>query len=85
MLDLDEVDQHPHNASRNSFVRKDNDVMPIPAPKLSITPGISRVNEPIATYGQHNSEALESIGYSQNEINELIKNGIIFAELKNKY
>lgn len=81
-MDLDEVDQHPHNASRNSYVRKNNVVMPVPAPKLSSTPGASSKCKSIPVCGQHNNETLMSIGYSQDEICNFMKNKIIFEELK---
>lgn len=84
MLELNEVDQHPHNASRNTFIRKDNVVLPVPAPKLSVTPGISRINQQTPLFGQHTSKILESIGYSHAQITELLKNEIIFEESKSK-
>lgn len=81
-MDLDEVDRHPHNACRNSYVRKNDVVMPVPAPKLSATPGASSMCKPIAVRGQHNNEILKSLGYLQDEIDGLIKNKIIFEEPK---
>ncbi|XP_025424295.1 alpha-methylacyl-CoA racemase isoform X2 [Sipha flava] len=84
VLELDEVDQYSHSLGRNSFIRKDNIVLPVPAPKLSVTPGILRKNQPIPTYGQHTSEILESIGYSHAEIIELLKNETVFEEPKSK-
>lgn len=84
VLELDEVDQHPHNASRNSFMRKDNVVVPIPAPKLSATPGVSSLNKPIAVCGQNTREILESIGYTQMEITKLFQNKTIFEDSKSR-
>lgn len=84
MLELDEVDKHSHNFSRNSFIRKDNIVLPVPVPKLSVTPGISKKNQPIPTRGQHTSKILKNIGYSQAQITELLKNEIVFEESKSK-
>ncbi|XP_026815067.1 alpha-methylacyl-CoA racemase isoform X2 [Rhopalosiphum maidis] len=84
VLELDEVDQHPHNASRNSFIRKDNKVLPVPAPKLSATPGVSSSTKPIAVYGQNTREILESMGYTQKEINKLFQNKIIFEDSKSR-
>lgn len=82
MLALNEVDQHPHNATRNSYIRKDNIVVPVPAPKLSVSPGISSSNKPIAVCGQNTREILENIGYTQIEINKLFKNKTIFEDPK---
>lgn len=84
MLDLNEVDQHPHNASRNSFIKKDGIVLPVPAPKLSITPGVLNKNNPFPLYGHNTTEVLQSIGYSQNEINELMLKKVVFEEVKTK-
>lgn len=39
VLELDEVEQHPHNAARQSFVEVGGVVQPGPAPRLSRTPG----------------------------------------------
>lgn len=82
VLQLDEIEKHPHNASRNSFIKKNNCVVPRPAPKLSVTPGVSCATKPVATCGQHTSEILKGIGYSQNEIDTLLKNKTIFEDLK---
>lgn len=84
MLDLDEVDQHPHNSSRKSFIRKENIVIPVPAPQLSATPGVSSKNKQLAVCGHHSSEILKSIGYSQTEINKFLDDKIVFEELKSK-
>jgi len=84
VLELDEVDQHPHNASRNSFIRKDNTVLPVPAPKLSATPGVSSSTKPIAVCGQNTREILESMGYNQKEINKLFQNKTIFEDSKSR-
>ncbi|XP_060869387.1 alpha-methylacyl-CoA racemase [Metopolophium dirhodum] len=84
VLELDEVDHHPHNASRNSYIRKDNIVMPVPAPKLSVTPGVSSSNKPTVVCGQNTREILESIGYTQIEINKLFENKTIFQDSKSR-
>lgn len=84
MLELDEVDQHPHNASRNSFIRKDNLMHPVPAPKLSVTPGASCTNKPKLLCGQQTSEILKSIGYSQTEIDKFMANKVIYEESKSR-
>lgn len=56
----------------------------MPAPKLSATPGVLCVDKPVAVYGQNTSEILRSVGYSQIEINRLLKNKIIFEQSKSK-
>lgn len=84
VLHLDEINKHPHNVSRNSFIQKDDIVVPRPAPKLSATPGISCATKPIALNGQHTSEILESIGYLQNEIETLLETKVVYEKLKSK-
>lgn len=59
-------------------------MLPQPAPKLNATPGVSSFNKPYAVCGEHNVEILTSLGYSPNEINELLKNETIFEESKSK-
>jgi len=56
----------------------------MPAPKLSVTPGVSNMDKPAATCGQHTSEILKSVGYSQIEIDRLLKNKIVFEEFKSR-
>lgn len=65
-------------------MRKNNVVVPGPAPKLSVTPGVSCATKPVAVCGQHTSEILKSIGYSQSEIAKLLENETIFEEPKSK-
>lgn len=84
VLHLDEVNKYPHNVSRNSFIQKDNVVVPKPAPKLSATPGISCTTKPIPLRGQHTSEILKSIGYSPNEIKSLLETKVVYEEPKSK-
>lgn len=57
-------------------------MFPETAPKLSRTPGVSTVNKPCADIGEHNYEILKSLGYSLNEIDELLQNNTIFNEPK---
>jgi len=84
VLELDEIDQHPHHACRKSYLRKDKIVLPVPAPRLSITPGVSSSNKPLAVHGQNTKEILESIGYTQIEINKLFENKTIFQYSKSR-
>ncbi|XP_050422324.1 alpha-methylacyl-CoA racemase [Adelges cooleyi] len=84
VLNFKEVAQHPHNKSRNSFIEKNNIVIPKPAPKLNETPGISSAHNSIVSCGQHTSEILMSIGYSVDKIKELKINKIVYQDPKSK-
>lgn len=76
----DEVLQDPHHTARKMFVDVEHPTegivrqigMPI---KLSETPG--QVILPPPKFGEHTEEVLKSIGYSQEEITALQKEGVI--------
>ncbi|CAH0389078.1 unnamed protein product [Bemisia tabaci] len=76
VLSLEEVADHPHNKSRNSFSRLNNLVIPNPAPKLSRTPGassaLSQNSKKIRT-----EDFIKSLGISEEEISRLISDGVI--------
>lgn len=59
-------------------------MLPVPAPKLSATPGVLNINNSITSSGQHTTDILLSIGYSQTEINKLLANNVVFEEIKTK-
>jgi len=65
-------------------MRKNNIVVPVPAPKLSVTPGVSSSNKPIAVCGQNTREILASIGYTEIEINKLFEDMTIFQDSKSR-
>ncbi|MHC0054627.1 CaiB/BaiF CoA transferase family protein [Actibacterium sp. D379-3] len=48
VLDLLEAAEHPHNAARETFVRRDGFVHPSPAPRFSETPGAIRAGRTLA-------------------------------------
>ena len=66
VLDLDEVEHHPHNKERDIIINIDGVPQPAPAPKLSRTPG--RATEAKGPRGANTEEILTGLGYSGEEI-----------------
>lgn len=75
VLDLDEAPGHPHNRSRNTFIKVDGVVQPAPAPRFS------RSAAPIPTAatpaGLHTEEVLADWGFTDAEIADLNATGAI--------
>ena len=75
ILSLDEVQDHPHNAARNSFLEIDGILQPAPAPRFSRTdagtPHGSR------TPGEDSRQVLQGAGYSDTEIEDLLSSGAV--------
>lgn len=77
VLELDEAARHPHNRERNAFVQVGSDQrVPAPAPRLSDTPGEVR-GEVEMTSGQHSREVLQELGYSAEDIDQLLQEGVV--------
>ena len=76
VLTVDEAVIHPHNKDRETFVLNEGLYEPTPAPKLSRTPGNCE-RTPSISIGQHTKEILLEVGYSQAEIQELLKDGVV--------
>jgi len=66
VLELDEVEHHPHNKEREIIINIDDVPQPAPAPKLSRTPG--RATEAKGPRGANTEEVLTDLGYSEREI-----------------
>ncbi len=75
VLELDEVDQHPHNRERGLLINLDGALQPLPAPRLSRTPG--RAQKSGKPRGSETREILKKLGYSTEEIEALSKNDIV--------
>jgi alpha-methylacyl-CoA racemase len=69
ILDMDEVDSHPHNKERTLLVEVDGVSQPAPAPRLSRTPG--SVQKPGTPRGSETREILEQVGYKDKQIEAL--------------
>jgi alpha-methylacyl-CoA racemase len=75
VLDLDEVDRHPHNRERRLIIDIDGVPQPAPAPRLSRTPGeATRAGNP---RGSDMREILTELGCPEEEIKELLDAGIV--------
>ena len=71
VLDLGEAPVHPHNIARRTFIDLDGVFQPGPAPRYSAT-SLDRP-EPPRREGQDGEAILTDLGYSSNEISELLK------------
>ena len=80
VLSLSEATKHPHNMANDVFLQNsDGTHEPAPAPKLARTPGKPKdTRQP--RVGEHTRKALHECGYSQDEIDELERNGVIYCE-----
>jgi CoA:oxalate CoA-transferase len=80
VYDLDEVIKDPHLKERDMFIELEHPIggkmnlvnFPI---KFSETPGLVKSTAP--SLGQHNKEILSSIGYNEEQLIELYKEGVI--------
>jgi alpha-methylacyl-CoA racemase len=75
VLDLNEVDQHPHNRERQMIIDIDGVPQPAPAPRLSRTPG--KVIQAGRLRGSDMREILMELEYPEEEIKELLETGIV--------
>lgn len=75
VLELDEVAAHPHNKDRGLLRDLDGVPQPVPAPRLSRSPG--RIDRPGLPRGSETREILEELAYPNEEIRVLYKEGIV--------
>jgi len=75
VLDLDEVERHPHNAARRTFVDVNGEVQPAPAPRFSATP--ASIDRPPPQAGEHTDEILGQSGLASAEVQRLRSVGAI--------
>lgn len=75
ILELDEVDKHPHNRERELIINVNGVPQPAPAPRLSRTPAV------MAKEGfecrSRTMDILTSLGYSPDKIGTLTERGIV--------
>lgn len=75
VIGLDEVEEHPHTAARGLITRIDGVSQPVPAPRLSATPGrAERAGRP---RGSESREVLTDLGMTPERIEALFKKGVV--------
>jgi alpha-methylacyl-CoA racemase len=75
VLGVDEVEDDPHLAAREAFVRHNGILQPAPAPRFSRTPTALSLPPPLP--GEHTAEALEDWGFDAAQIAELQQRGAV--------
>lgn len=77
ILEPQEAPQHLHNIANKTFLKNEKgEYEPGPAPRLSRTPGIDQIHlEPVI--GQHTVSIMKNTGYNDDEIERLLKAGVI--------
>ncbi len=75
VLELNEVEHHPHNKERGLILTIDDVPQPAPAPRLSRTPG--RAEPARGRRGANTAEILSELGYSKEDVKSLFKNEVV--------
>jgi alpha-methylacyl-CoA racemase len=79
VLDWDKAYQNEHNQQRKNFAfigASKEKVVPMPAPRFSSSK-LPPIDRPSPSSGQHSLEILREIGYSVEQIEQLIKTNIV--------
>lgn len=86
VLNLKEASEHPHNVKRKTFVpcSDQQQLIPVPAPRLSRSPGISNANKQSLKNGEHTELILKELKFSNKDILELDKEGVVELYRKSK-
>jgi alpha-methylacyl-CoA racemase len=77
VLAMGEVDKHPHNVARSTFVKRDGVLQPAPAPRFSRT--APEMGSAPRGRGADSEAVLKDWGFVPAEIAELTKAGVIGA------
>jgi alpha-methylacyl-CoA racemase len=75
ILSLGEVADHPHNAARSTFARRDGVLQPAPAPRFSRT--VPEMGAPPRPLGADTDAVLADYGFAAGEIDALKASGTI--------
>ena len=75
VLSMAEVQAHPHNKSRATYIEKDGIYQPGPAPRFSRTK--AEIKHDAVLRGQHTNSILQELGYTEAEINRLLEEGVV--------
>ncbi|HEX4893854.1 MAG TPA: CaiB/BaiF CoA-transferase family protein [Hyphomicrobiaceae bacterium] len=77
VLSISEVTQHPHNAVRSTFIKRDGVQQPAPAPRFSRTrPELGGPSKPPGT---DTADVLALAGYTAADIERLMREGVAGA------
>ena len=77
VLAMSEVEHHPHNVARGTFVRRDGVLQPGPAPRFSRT--LPQMGAPARGRGAEGEAILRDWGLAPAEIDALARSGVIGA------
>ena len=75
VLYLGEVAEHPHHAARGTIIEVDGVKQAAPAPRFERTPAAQP--QPPRMPGQDTRSVLESLGYSEQRVSELLDSGAV--------
>jgi alpha-methylacyl-CoA racemase len=75
VLSLGEIAEHPHNAARGTFVRRDDVLQPAPAPRFSRT--VPEMGAAPRQPGADTDAVLADSGFTDAEIDTLTKTGVV--------
>ncbi|MFV9473744.1 CaiB/BaiF CoA transferase family protein [Advenella sp. RU8] len=74
VLDFEEAASHPHNTSRNNFIKINGMTAPAASPRLSRTPATPGE---IFKNGHHTAEILNELGYGNDDLEKFRQIGLI--------
>jgi alpha-methylacyl-CoA racemase len=77
ILSLGEVADHPHNAARGTFAKRDGVLQPAPAPRFSRT--VPEMGAPPRVPGADTDAVLQDFGFAAGEIDALEESGVVGA------
>ena len=80
VLSMSETHKHPHNKFRNTFIEVDEFIQAAPAPRFSRTP--STVRHGKHQVGEDSVSVLKEMGFEQEQIEQLMENGVLQEEVK---
>jgi len=75
ILTLEEAPSHPHNIARETYIDVAGMTQPAPAPRFSRTP--SSVKFESQTPGAQSIEVLQTLGFSEDKIDQLVNDKVV--------
>ena len=75
VLAMSEVEHHPHNLARGTFLRRDGVLQPGPAPRFSRT--VPQMGAPSRGRGADGAAILRDWGWAPSEIDALTQSGVV--------